>query len=206
MPRPRKTDPGQALTAAVLLFWREGYHGVGTRQIETETGVTRFTLQTSYGGKMQLFLRALDFYLDRFEATLAPTMTDGRLETLARWFETRTPPKDLAPGAPFGCLMVNSICEFDGTDDGVSARAKRFFAILRQGFAAALTAIDRNGELAPGLDIETRSQLLTACAVSMNIAMRAGNAEGDPAAIARAGASMVRSWAPVEGGAESPGR
>ncbi|MBD1549642.1 TetR/AcrR family transcriptional regulator [Roseibium aggregatum] len=200
MPRRRKTDPDQALTAAALLFWREGYHAVGTRQIEAETGVTRFTLQTAYGGKMPLFLKALDHYLDRFEATLAPRMTDGRLETLARWFEANVPPEDLAPGAPFGCLMVNSICEFDGGDAGVSARAERFFTMLRQGFGEALAAIERNGAMAPGLDIEARTQLLTACAVSMNIAMRAGSAGGDPAAIARAAAVMVRSWAPADCG------
>ncbi|MBV1933634.1 MAG: TetR/AcrR family transcriptional regulator [Parvibaculaceae bacterium] len=60
MSRSRKVAPEEAVQAAMEAFWKHGYHELGTRQLEEETGITRFTLQTTYGGKKKLFLNALD--------------------------------------------------------------------------------------------------------------------------------------------------
>ena len=84
MARTRNIEEEPALAAAVAAFWQHGYGVLGTRQLEAETGITRFTLQKSYGGKMALFGKALDAYLDQMESDLMPLMADGTLEGLAR--------------------------------------------------------------------------------------------------------------------------
>lgn len=66
--------------------WTHGFSSLGTRQIEEETGITRFTLQMTYGGKMKLFLTALDAYLDMFERSALLNTTDGGLGGIARFF------------------------------------------------------------------------------------------------------------------------
>ena len=55
MARKRNTDHDSAVTAALDLFWCQGY-GASTREIESKTGLTRFTLQTAYGGKEGFYL------------------------------------------------------------------------------------------------------------------------------------------------------
>ena len=92
MARSRKVEPEAALQAAMTAFWQHGYCDLGTRQIEEETGITRFTLQTAYGGKMPLFLKTLDTYLDLFENFTKLDSAHGNLEVLATWFEARVDP------------------------------------------------------------------------------------------------------------------
>ena len=87
--RLRKTEPEVAVQATQALFWEYGYAGLGTRQIEDETGLTRFILQTAYGGKKALFLQAVDAYLDSMETAFLPDADSGSLEALAIWFKSR---------------------------------------------------------------------------------------------------------------------
>lgn len=195
MPRPSKSDPDQALIDATILFWKEGFHTVGTRQIETETGVTRFTLQTKYGGKKPYFLKTLDYYLDNFESILAPRMVDGKLDTLAQWFEHPSIPPQFAKTYGHGCLMVNSIIEFADADTDVNERANRFLSLLKGGFLAALQAIDAAGNVGDNFDPESKTELLLGCAIGMNVEMKIGSPLSNPMALAQATAGMIRGWA-----------
>jgi TetR/AcrR family transcriptional repressor of nem operon len=192
--RLKKIEPQEAEQAAMLLFWEHGYHNTSTRQIEEETGLTRFSLQTYYGGKMNLFLKALDLYLDSFEEFVSPSMHDGQLETIAIWFEQRTNPAMFAQAACFGCLLLNSTVEFSADNTQVNKRAARFFAMVGSGFQSALHAAKSAGNLPKDFDCSTNAQVLLASAVSLNIVIRSAgdNRTGKP--MANAAATLVRGW------------
>ena len=63
MARAKSYDREVAVEAAMLAFWRKGYGALGVREIESETSINRFALQTDFGGKQGLFLEALQKYL-----------------------------------------------------------------------------------------------------------------------------------------------
>lgn len=195
MARARKVDAETALGAAVLAFWQTGFHSLGTRQMEEETGITRFSLQTAYGGKRVLFLKALDAYLDRFEAEMLPGMADGTLDGLARWFEVRCMRECAFEGSQWGCLMINSIVEFGGSDADVVLRSDRFYAMLRSGFRDALERIKENGEVSQTLDVAGSAEVLMTASIGLNVVIRsAADVEaGQP--MAACIAAMVRGWA-----------
>lgn len=195
MSRSRKADPDAALNAALMLFWEHGFAGVGTRQIETDTGITRFTLQTTYGGKLTLYLKALDAYLDMFETRAAPNMTDGKLETLAKWFERRADPDHLSDFAGLGCMALNATVEFRMSQPQVTARIQRFYAIVSGGFERALTACVESGDLPPAFDCRAQAQLLMANAIGINMIIRAHADNTACAEVATATAALIRSWA-----------
>jgi TetR/AcrR family transcriptional repressor of nem operon len=195
MSRLRKVEPEAAIQAAMALFWKHGFHDLGTRQIEEETGITRFTLQTIYGGKMPLFLKALDTYLDTFENVASPQMTDGRLDTVAAWFEIRADPVILPEVTCYGCFLLNSTVEFAGESPDVNQRAERFFKILRCGFQRALIAIKEAGEVPADFNTDEMAEVLLSAAIGMNIVIRASGKNGAGADIARASAALVRGWA-----------
>ncbi len=196
MARKRKTDPQNAMLSAVSLFWQRGYNNVGTRQIDDETGITRFTLQTSYGGKMSLFLQALDWYLDRFEDAAAPPETVDRLDDLAVWFERRTDPPIMPDQAVNGCLMLNTIVEFGSENPEINLRADRYFALMRSRFLSALSQLADRDLLKPDTDIAAKSELLLSSAIGMNIVIRAAGSNAAGKGAAQACAHMIRGWAP----------
>ena len=193
--RERKSDPDAALWAAASLFWRNGYCEVGTRQIEAETGITRFTLQTTFGGKKRLFLAVLDQYLDNFEASAAPPESVESLDDLAAWFELRLSPGDFEEQGRNGCLMLNSVAEFGAGDGAVNERATRYFALVRERFLSAFEKLKKAGVLAPDFDAPRNSEILLACTIGMNVVIRAHGDNSAGAPIAQSAASMIRGWA-----------
>lgn len=135
----------------MALFWKHGYGGLGTRQLEEETGITRFTLQTSYGGKLPLFLSALDTYLDMFETHALPGATEAPLDGLAVWFENRAQPEMFADIACYSCLMLNSTVEIAAQNQQLNQRAARYFDMLHNGFHCALSAAKETGSVSLNL-------------------------------------------------------
>ena len=197
MSRLKKIDPGAAVQAAMVLFWKLGYNSLGTRQLEEETGITRFTLQTSYGGKKALFLMALDTYLDAFESQLCPNMSDGNLEPIATWFETRVEPAMLADVACYGCLLLNSTVEFAAQDEDINLRAERFFNMVRSGFHKALSAAKHKGNLSSEFDVKAMAEVLLSGVIGLNIVIRSAASNSAGKQIAYSIAKLVRSWAKI---------
>lgn len=195
MSRSRKVAPEAAVNAAMALFWTHGYGSLGTRQIEEETGITRFTLQTTYGGKMKLFLTALDAYLDMFERSDLLNTVAGDLDSIARFFEMRGDATAMPEIAGQGCFMLNSMIEFSAHTPEITQRADRYFAMLRQGFRMALEGAQQDGRLEVGFDVAQKTEVLLSAALGLNAVIRASQDPRVGQQMAAAIASMVRQWA-----------
>ena len=80
MARPREFDETAALAAAMECFWRRGYEATSVRDLTTSMGLSAPSLYNAFGGKQELFSRALERYLDyttrdrlrRLEQSLTP--------------------------------------------------------------------------------------------------------------------------------------
>jgi AcrR family transcriptional regulator len=60
--RPREFDIGDALAAALSVFWRQGYEGASLSELTNAMGITRPSLYAAFGNKEALFRQALDLY------------------------------------------------------------------------------------------------------------------------------------------------
>lgn len=194
MARPRKRDHAEALNAAMELFWTTGFCPLGTREIEEKTGITRFSLQTTFGGKKALFLTVLDQYLDMFEIHAAPPTSTDDLSALAQWFENQGAPDQFPAITAKGCLMVNSIVEFAGSDAEVNHRTDRFFGLLRHNFRTALTGANKNKTLSPEIDIDCAAEQLVGATLSMMVLVRSAGTRNACAPLANATAAQIRLW------------
>ena len=194
MARSRKSDPEHALQAAISMFWKSGYAAVGTRQIEDEAGITRFTLQTSYGGKMALFLMAVDRYLDMFE-TVAPPVEPDTLDALADWFTFFLAPPVMPECMAYGCFLLNTLIEFGGASSEVNQRASRYYRLLGGRFELALEHLKRLGQLPGDFDVRQGAQLLQSSTIGMNVLIRAANSSEAGRPSIDACRSMIHGWA-----------
>ena len=194
MSRSRKVEPGEAIQAAMALFWTHGYSSLGTRQIEEETGITRFTLQTTYGGKMKLFLTALDAYLDQFENSDLMRTSGGGLEGIAAFFEMRGNANAMPDIAAQGCFMLNSMIEFSSTESEIDKRADRYFEMLRNGFRNNLGQAKTDGTLRHGLNISEMTEVLLSATLGLNAKIRASGDHVNGEKMAASIANLVRDW------------
>lgn len=194
MSRSRKVDPEVAIGAAMNSFWTHGFCALGTRQIEEETGITRFTLQTTYGGKMKLYLAALDTYLDVFENSQLFNPTEKGLEGIAVFFETRGNPDAMPAMACQGCFILNSIVEFAHHEPEINQRTNRYFAMLRQMFQSAFQHSKADGTLPEDFDILAMTEVLLGSALGLNAVIRSSADGAVGQAMANSIANMVRGW------------
>jgi TetR/AcrR family transcriptional repressor of nem operon len=169
MARVQKTDSEAALRAAGLAFMECGYSGMSTRDLEKRSGITKFSLQTKYGGKKALFLMALDLYLDELLPWIDRSVSqDG----IADFFRMRADDTRMPEQGRFGCLMVNALSEFGATDPEVSARSNRYFEALRRAFKSELLKRRDDGVLDVSVQIELEAEHLVVSMIGLNSAVR----------------------------------
>lgn len=186
MGRHRKTLDQDVLTAARALFWQHGYAALGTRQIEAETGLTRFTLQTVYKGKMALYLMVLDNYLDMLETQfLIPDAPKG-LPTLMDWFSRRSDPLRMPDVARFGCLMMNAVIEFHGEEPEINVQAQRYFQMVRHFLLCHL----EGNVSAP----QAKADILVAATLGLNAVIRASGSIASGQALSASITATIKEW------------
>ncbi len=193
MARKRKADHASAVTAALDLFWGQGY-GASTREIEEKTGLTRFTLQTAYGGKEGFFLDTLDAYLDRAEDHHFPNPDVTDLAALADWFESLTEPGRIPLVDQKGCLAFNSIADFGRENIEVNKRIQRYLEMFEERMLVILEKARAGGTLIDGLTPTDAARILVDLLLGLHVTIKA-RAE-DVVAKKHAGsiAALVRSW------------
>jgi TetR/AcrR family transcriptional repressor of nem operon len=169
MVRAQKVDSEIALRAAGLAFMECGYSGMSTRDLEKRSGITKFSLQTKYGGKKALFLMALDLYLDELLPWIDRSVSqDG----IADFFRMRADDTRMPEQGRFGCLMVNALSEFGATDPEVSVRSNRYFEGLRRAFKSELQKRRGEGVLDMSVEIELEAERLVVSMIGLNSAIR----------------------------------
>lgn len=193
MARKRKADHDTAVAAALDLFWSQGYDA-STREIEEKTGLTRFTLQTAYGGKEGFFLDTLDAYLDRAEQHHFPDPDSCDLAGLADWFESLAEPGRIPLIDQKGCLAFNSIADFDRENDEINKRVQRYLRMFEERVSFILQRAKDAGILTDAITPNDASRVLVDLLLGLHVTMKA-RANDD---IARQHASsiavLVRGW------------
>lgn len=178
----------------MAMFWEHGFCNLSTRKLEQETGITRFTLQTTYGGKMALYLNTLDAYLDQFETSGLLQGVDDSLHGIAAFFERRANASVLPESSKHGCLVLNAVIEFASIDKDVNLRVTRYLTLLRRNFRSGLANSLGDQGAAERKNIDEKTEILLAAALGLNVVIRAASDSNAGQAMAVSIAHMVRDW------------
>jgi AcrR family transcriptional regulator len=126
--RPREFDVDEALDAALVVFWRQGYDGTTLTDLASAMGINRPALYAAFQGKKELFVRAIDRYYQvdaarTFQVLEEPTAWAVTEQYLLRSIEQLT-----NPGRPLGCFVLQSalVCSDENADiAALTARQRR---------------------------------------------------------------------------------
>jgi len=137
--RHRTFDTEDALKAAMLVFWRNGYPGTSMADLTQAMAINKPSLYAAFGNKEQLFMSALEHYINlysfpAFELLNAPNQPlDQRLYAYLKYIALMF----CSPDLPTGCMMANSTCESVG--ENLPATAQNLISDLNNKARQQLT-------------------------------------------------------------------
>jgi len=179
VPDVKHFDRADALASVQRLFWRQGVAATGIQDIVTATGLSRSSLYNAFGSKEELYVAALQTYLDQRSRPMFERLAsdDRGLPAISAFFDRLIRARCTGEHARWGCLISNAHTERPG--DAARSLLDRHHDELRSAFATALGVASSKGQLRAGVDRAGTAELLTLLAYGVNLRSRSGASRAD---------------------------
>jgi TetR/AcrR family transcriptional repressor of nem operon len=152
MVRPLEFDRAAARDQALALFWDKGYQAGTLAELLDVMGIGRSSFYAAFGDKRNLFIECMDEFARRVQVLLQRARGEHPPLQALRLFLEGSATRAQRSRAHLGCLLVNTVLEMSGVDDGLVSHANAHLLELEATFAACLRdagcAAPRAAELA----------------------------------------------------------
>ncbi|MFH9722018.1 TetR/AcrR family transcriptional regulator [Streptomyces sp. NPDC017254] len=182
MARTKEFDPDAALRAALELFWARGYEATTMSDLVEHLGVGRASIYATFGNKHELYLKAMDRYLETRDPRLVEELSaPGPALPAVRALVRRFAAEASAEGQRLnGCFVTNSAAELGPHDTAVARRVELSWEQVETLLYAALTRARAGGELAAGRDPRALARMLLVLLQGVRVV---GKVSSDPARV-----------------------
>lgn len=124
-------DRPQVVNRALALFWRQGYQATTLADLLQAMGISRSSFYAAFGDKRSFFIECLDLWAARTLGLVQRTRAEmPPLDALQDFFE-RSFVEARSSKVSWGCMLVNTVLEMAGVDDGLAARASSHLADMQ---------------------------------------------------------------------------
>ncbi|RFB04716.1 TetR/AcrR family transcriptional regulator [Parvularcula marina] len=162
------------IEVATELFWRNGYDGVSIGDLVEATGMNRYALYQTFGGKKEIFLACLDHY-----STEAYQQIQLFLE------EPGIDPFDAARRAliakmldpemfPAGCLICTTAVDVAAKDQDIAAKMEECSDAIGALFAKGFAKAQAEGRASTSISPQAFAEMSTAIYFSTGVQARMG--------------------------------
>ncbi|MEI5097784.1 TetR/AcrR family transcriptional regulator [Streptomyces sp. PmtG] len=170
MARPRQFDEDRVITAAMETFWRHGYEGTSTRDLCDSTGLGPSSLYNTFGGKRELYLRALDRYYETVTAAQIERLQGpGTARERLRAMMLTSLDSDLDADDGRGCFAINAAIELAALDPDVKRVVRRNFARVEDEVCAVIASGQGAGEIPEDRDARALARLIQSAYYGMRV-------------------------------------
>lgn len=182
MARTKEFDPDAALDAALGLFWARGYEATTLSDLVEHLGIGRASLYATFGNKHDLYLKAMDRYLETrdpemVEELSAPGPALPAVRGLVRRFAAQASADEERLN---GCFVTNAAAELGPRDTAVARRVELSWELIETLLYAALTRARAGGELPADRDPRALSRMLLVLMQGIRVV---GKVSSDPARV-----------------------
>jgi len=179
MARTKEFDPDAALRRALDLFWERGYEATSMADLVAHLGIARASIYGTFGGKRELYLKALERYLQDTDPKIAEALSQpGPVLPAVRALIERYAEESGRDRPRRGCLVVNTAVELAARDPDAARLVESSWAFLEASLTSALTRARAQGELPPGRDPRSLARLLLVLFQGMRVLGRAPADDG----------------------------
>lgn len=161
MPRYKEFNEDEVLKKAMLLFWKKGYHSTSIKDLIKHLNISNASIYNTFGGKKQLFDRALKRYRDdNLEGMnkFLKTQTDAR--SALRKIFVKVILEDQTDVDCKGCFIVNTTTEMIPEDNKIKASMHVHRKLVEGHLQSILQMGVEKGQIDKDKDIRTLSKLL----------------------------------------------
>jgi len=148
MARAANYDRDGALDAAMILFWRKGYHATSLKDLEAALHMKPGSIYAAFESKENLYLLAIERYFEAslkgFRAEMSKAVTP--LAGLAAQFQNYA---NLAQEDSLrqACMLMKTVVDTASTDPKIAAASLRYLDQMCGEFAEAFEAARAAGQL-----------------------------------------------------------
>lgn len=175
MPRPRKFDEDTVLEKAAGVFAAVGYGGTTMEELSRATGLGKQSIYNTFGGKRDLFLRALERSTSTQVDRLTVELTSGTASPLER---IRAHLDALAITftleGPLDSLFTKATVELADRDPEVAEAARCAYRRLEDEYAGCIEQAQTAGEVDAALDARALATYFVAVTRGMEVLGTAG--------------------------------
>jgi AcrR family transcriptional regulator len=182
--RPRSFDRDEVLDAAVVVFWEKGYAGASIEDLTKAMGINRPSLYSTFGGKRELFMQAIDRYASTYgnRAFSAFRLEPDNRKAVERFFKASIECAT-EDGKPRGCLINTIATEAAENDTALRDKLSKMFSQTDTAIARRLKA-NQAGEPSGIHDPEGLARMAHSVTHSIMTRARAGATRKELAGIA----------------------
>ncbi len=167
--RPREFDEDKVLAAAMEVFWLQGYDSTSMTDLLAATGLHKGSLYQAFGDKHNLFIQALERYVDEFrrEMSVAVDQAESGLAGVRALMHKGIEKGCHGSDCNAGCLALNTLVDKGTADAEVVAVLTQAFVKRMALFAQAVARAQQEGSLRS--DIAPEQMALMINVMSMGI-------------------------------------
>jgi TetR/AcrR family transcriptional regulator, transcriptional repressor for nem operon len=173
VPRTKEFEPGEALDAAMQLFWRNGYAATSIRDLLDGMGIGYGSLYNTFGDKHALFLACLDRFRELRTSWIDEVLEDSGLSGIEEVFR-RTVDGLVGFEPRRGCLLANTAVELGPHDAEVAAKISRYVRHTEAVFERALIRAQEAGEIPADRDPRALARFLVNALHGLRVLARVG--------------------------------
>lgn len=192
MGRTKGFNTGEALEAAMRVFWKNGYEATSMENLEEAMKLKRTSIYNAFGNKRQLYKAVLDRYLNtvlsRF--TAAFKQADSAKGAVEAVFRT-TVDHHFNFDNPGGCLVVLSVLENHQHDESTRRMLEDILQGLSHAVMERLKQGVLEGELKPDTPVRRIGDQVTAMVNGITVMVKAHFPETHLRELAEASADML---------------
>lgn len=176
MGRSKEFDPGTVLQKALELFWERGYEATSMADLVAHLGIARASIYATFGSKHDLFVKALERYLQMTDPQVAEELSGpGPALPAVRALVRRYAEDAAADLDGRGCMVVNAAVELLPGDARAARLVEASWSFLEAALTSALTRARAQGELADDRDPRAIARFLLVLLQGMQVV-----GKGDP--------------------------
>jgi TetR/AcrR family transcriptional repressor of nem operon len=176
--RTKEFDPDAVLQKALELFWERGYEATSMADLVEHLGIARASIYTTFGGKHDLYLKALDRYLQTRDPDLVEMLSQPGPVLPAVRALVELYAHDSAYGdRRWGCMVVNAAVEVVPSDQQAARRVAASWDTLETVLTSALTRARAQGEIPEQKDPRALARFLLVLLQGIRVL---GRAQADP--------------------------
>ncbi|TAL86846.1 MAG: TetR/AcrR family transcriptional regulator [Rhodanobacter sp.] len=170
MPWEKSFDEGEVVGKAMKVFWEKGFEPSSMADLIAGTGIARGSLYNAFGGKRQLFIKALEKYDRENRRVILADMEalDDPTRAIAMLFDCIVS-ETVADTDKKGCFLVNTALELAMHDDEVKRIVERGMGEFEAFFRRCIEVAQARGQVPGSVDPATTAKGLVAMIVAIRL-------------------------------------